>query len=170
MVWVLEDAVLVKDPTIGSPLYWQGILYDITERKEAEERLKHRALHDPLTDLPNRQLALDRLGDSLARTERRVDNGVAVLFLDLDRFKIINDSLGHEAGDLLLVAAGQRLKGCLRSEDTLARFGGDEFVVLVEDVESSSRRFASPSASSNALRSHSYWKEAGSCSSGLAWV
>ena len=135
VVWVLEDAVLVKDATMGSPLYWQGILYDITERKEAEERLKHRALHDPLTDLPNRQLALDRLIHALARTERRVGSGVAVLFLDLDRFKIINDSLGHEAGDLLLVAAGQRLKGCLRSEDTLARFGGDEFVVLVEDLE-----------------------------------
>ena len=134
VVWVLEEAVLVKDAT-GSPLYWQGILYDITERKEAEEWLEHRAYHDPLTDLPNRQLVLDRLGHALARTERREGSGVAVLFVDLDRFKVINDSLGHEAGDLLLVAVGARLMGCLRPEDTLARFGGDEFVVLVEDIE-----------------------------------
>jgi diguanylate cyclase (GGDEF)-like protein/PAS domain S-box-containing protein len=135
VVWVLEDAVLVKDVTTGAPLYWQGILYDITERKEAEERLEHRAFHDPLTDLPNRRLLLDRLGHALARTERRVGSGVAVLFMDLDRFKVINDSLGHEVGDHLLVAVGQRLMGCLRPEDTLARLGGDEFVVLVEDVE-----------------------------------
>jgi diguanylate cyclase (GGDEF)-like protein len=127
---------LVKDDTTaGAPLYWQGILYDITERKEAEEWLEHRAFHDPLTDLPNRQLVLDRLGHALARTERRQSSGVAVLFLDLDRFKVINDSLGHEVGDGLLVVASERLKGCLRPEDTLARFGGDEFVVLVEDVE-----------------------------------
>jgi diguanylate cyclase (GGDEF)-like protein/PAS domain S-box-containing protein len=134
VVWVLEDAVLVKDAT-GSPLYWQGILYDITERKEAEERLEHRAFHDPLTDLPNRRLFLDRLGHALARTRRRAGSTLAVLFMDLDDFKVINDSLGHEAGDGVLVAVGERLKGCLRPEDTLARFGGDEFVVLVEDVE-----------------------------------
>jgi len=135
VVWVLEDAVLVKD-TYGSPLYWQGILYDITERKRAEEQLAHRALHDPLTDLPNRLLLLDRLGHALARTERGGRGQVAVLFIDLERFKVINDSLGHEAGDRLLVAVAKRLKGCMRSEDTLARFGGDEFVVLVEHVES----------------------------------
>jgi diguanylate cyclase (GGDEF)-like protein/PAS domain S-box-containing protein len=136
VVWVLEDAVLVKDATTGLPLYWQGILYDITKRKEAEERLEHRAFHDPLTDLPNRQLVLDRLAHALTRTERRSSSGVAVLFMDLDRFKIVNDSLGHEAGDRLLVVASERLEGCLRPEDTLARFGGDEFVVLVEDLES----------------------------------
>ena len=135
VVWVLEDAVLVKDAT-GSPLYWQGILYDITERKRAEEQLAHRALHDPLTDLPNRLLLLDRLGHALARTEREGRAQVAVLFMDLDRFKVINDSLGHEAGDRLLVAVAERLKGYMRPEDTLARFSGDEFVVLVEDVES----------------------------------
>jgi diguanylate cyclase (GGDEF)-like protein len=134
VVWVLEDALLVKDAT-GGPLYWQGILYDITERKEAEERLEHRAFHDPLTELPNRQLFLDRLGHALARTQRRAGSTVAVLFMDLDDFKVINDSLGHEAGDRVLVAVGERLEGCLRPEDTLARFGGDEFVVLVEDVE-----------------------------------
>jgi len=135
---VLEDAVLVKDAT-GSPLYWQGILYDITERKEAEERLEHRAFHDPLTDLPNRRLFLDRLGHALARTRRRAGSTVAVLFMDLDDFKVINDTLGHEAGDRVLVAVGERLERCLRPEDTLARFGGDEFVVLVEDVEGPER-------------------------------
>ena len=106
------------------------------ERKEAEERLKYQAFHDPLTDLPNRQLFVDRLGHALARTEREGRGQVAVLFMDLDRFKVINDSLGHEAGDRLLVAVAERLKGCMRPEDTLARFSGDEFVVLVEDVES----------------------------------
>jgi diguanylate cyclase (GGDEF)-like protein/PAS domain S-box-containing protein len=135
VAWVLEDAVLVKDATMGTPLYWQGILYDITERKEAEEWLEHRAFHDPLTDLPNRQLLVDRLSHALVRTHRRQSSGVAILFMDLDRFKVVNDSLGHEAGDRLLVAAGERLKGCLKPEDTLARFGGDEFVALVEDVE-----------------------------------
>jgi diguanylate cyclase (GGDEF)-like protein len=116
-------------------LYWQGVLYDLTERKVLEERLEHRALHDPLTDLPNRQLFLDRLGQALRRTRRRKNGRVAVLFMDLDGFKVVNDSLGHEAGDLLLVAVANRLKRCLRPEDTLARLGGDEFVVLVEDVE-----------------------------------
>ena len=134
VVWVQEEAVLVKDE-VGSPLYWQGILYNITERKRAEEQMEHRAFHDALTELPNRRLLLDRLGHALARTERREGTGIAVLFLDLDRFKVINDSLGHEAGDRLLVAVAERLKGCLRPEDTLARFGGDEFVILVEDVE-----------------------------------
>jgi diguanylate cyclase (GGDEF)-like protein/PAS domain S-box-containing protein len=108
---------------------------DVTERKALEDRLRYQAYYDALTGLPNRQLFLDRLGRALARTRRRRDRRVALLFMDLDGFKVINDSLGHEVGDLLLVAVAARLKGCLRPEDTLARFGGDEFVVLVEDVE-----------------------------------
>jgi diguanylate cyclase (GGDEF)-like protein/PAS domain S-box-containing protein len=108
---------------------------NITERKALEEELEYRAFHDPLTGLPNRQLFLDRLGHALARTQRRRGMRVAVLFMDLDGFKVVNDSLGHETGDRLLVAVCERLKGCLRPEDTLARFGGDEFVVLLEDVE-----------------------------------
>jgi diguanylate cyclase (GGDEF)-like protein/PAS domain S-box-containing protein len=134
VVWVREEAVLLRDET-GEPLYWQGVFYDLTERKALEERLQHRAFHDYLTDLPNRQLFVDRLRKALDRTRRKRSRKVAVLFMDLDEFKIINDSLGHEAGDALLTLVARRLKGCLRPEDSLARFGGDEFVVLIEDIE-----------------------------------
>ena len=134
VVWVREEAVLLKDEA-GEPLYWQGVFYDLTERKALEERLEHRAFHDCLTDLPNRQLFVDRLRHALDRTRRKKNRKVAVLFTDLDEFKVINDSLGHEVGDLLLTLVAQRLKRCLRPEDSLARFGGDEFVVLIEDVE-----------------------------------
>jgi len=108
---------------------------DITERRAAEQRLEHQALHDPLTDLPNRALFLDRLGHALTRAERP-DAGLAVYFCDLDDFKSVNDSLGHEAGDELLVALPPRLRQALRPADTVARFGGDEFVILCEDLES----------------------------------
>ena len=134
VVWVREEAVLLKDEA-GEPLYWQGVFYDLTERKALEERLQHRAFHDYLTDLPNRQLFVDRLRKALERTRRKKGRKVAVLFTDLDEFKIINDSLGHEAGDALLTLVAQRLKRCLRPEDSLARFGGDEFVVLIENIE-----------------------------------
>lgn len=109
---------------------------DITERKSLQERLEYQAFHDPLTDLPNRRLFMDRLGQALRRTRRKKDRRVALLFMDLDEFKSINDSSGHEAGDLLLVVVAERLKRYLRPEDTLARFGGDEFVVLIEDAAS----------------------------------
>jgi diguanylate cyclase (GGDEF)-like protein/PAS domain S-box-containing protein len=108
---------------------------DITERKALEEQLEHQALHDPLTGLPNRTLFTDRLRQALARTKRR-QKSLAVMFMDLDNFKVVNDSLGHEKGDTLLVAVSERLRSCLRPEDTLARFGGDEFTVLLEDVVS----------------------------------
>jgi diguanylate cyclase (GGDEF)-like protein/PAS domain S-box-containing protein len=109
---------------------------DITERKRAEERLHHQAFHDLLTSLPNRQLFVGRLKQALRRTRRRPERKkVAVVFIDLDNFKVINDSLGHEFGDHLLMAVGERLRGYLRPEDTLARLGGDEFTVLVENVE-----------------------------------
>jgi diguanylate cyclase (GGDEF)-like protein len=115
----------------GRPIRILGTIQDITERKALEQQLEHQALHDPLTDLANRTLFLDRLEQALAWDERR-EGKVKVLFLDLDNFKLINDSLGHALGDELLVRVARRLKACVRKQDTLARFGGDEFTVLIE--------------------------------------
>jgi diguanylate cyclase (GGDEF)-like protein/PAS domain S-box-containing protein len=110
------------------------IISDITERKRAEDDLAHRALHDPLTDLSNRTVFMDKLSQALARSERQ-GTLVAVLFLDLDHFKVINDSLGHDVGDTVLVQTGARLRAAVRPEDTASRFGGDEFVILLEDIQ-----------------------------------
>jgi diguanylate cyclase (GGDEF)-like protein/PAS domain S-box-containing protein len=112
-----------------------GSLQEITERKRLEERLQHDALHDPLTGLPNRALFMDRLEQALERAKRRPDKLFAVLFLDVDRFKAINDARGHAAGDELLRALAGRLQACLRGVDTVARLGGDEFAFLIEEVE-----------------------------------
>ena len=108
---------------------------ELTERKNAEEQLVYTALHDPLTNLPNRVLFMDRLQHAMKRAERHKNFMFAVLFLDLDRFKVVNDSLGHNIGDLLLIESTRRLSACLRGEDTVARLGGDEFVILLEDVQ-----------------------------------
>jgi diguanylate cyclase (GGDEF)-like protein len=108
---------------------------EITERKRAEEQLSHDALHDWLTGLPNRMLFTDRLGQAIEYTQRRPDYPFSVLFLDLDQFKIINDSLGHKIGDELLIEVSKRLLKCLRSSDTVARLGGDEFVILLENTD-----------------------------------
>jgi diguanylate cyclase (GGDEF)-like protein/PAS domain S-box-containing protein len=138
-----KDGSVVDVEVSGSTLSYGGrtvlcaIAREITERKALEEQLKHQALHDGLTGLPNRVLFLDRLGHALARLGRR-DSSAAVLFLDLDDFKVDNDSLGHEAGDTLLVEVAGRLKDCLREEDTIARLGGDEFTVLLEEVADAS--------------------------------
>ncbi len=128
----LEHTVnnLLDDPDVRGVVVTSR---DITERRELEEQLRHQAFHDPLTGLPNRALFSDRLEQALARTSRG-EHYVAVLFIDLDNFKLINDSLGHEMGDQLLVAVAERLEGCLRPEDTIARLGGDEFAVMLEDV------------------------------------
>ena len=110
-----------------------GISRDITERKQAEEKIEHMAYHDQLTGLPNRILLTDRINQVLARG-RRQSNLAVILFLDLDRFKFINDSLGHDAGDKLLKAVAERLKKSTRKSDTLARHGGDEFTILIQDL------------------------------------
>ncbi len=106
------------------------------DSEQVEAKLRHDIFHDSLTGLPNRALLLDRLKQALKRKQRHPDWLFAVLFLDLDRFKIINDSLGHLTGDQLLIALGSRLEKCLRSSDTLARLGGDEFVILLEELQS----------------------------------
>ena len=106
---------------------------DITERKHYEEQLEHRAFHDPLTELPNRSLFMNRVEQGLARLDRR-GKALAILFFDLDRFKVVNDTMGHEKGDLLLQEIGKRLNAMLRPGDTAARFGGDEFTLLLEDL------------------------------------
>lgn len=111
---------------------------DITEHKGLEEKLRHQALHDPLTGLANRTLCLDRIGQAMSREKRRENYYFAVVFLDLDRFKVINDSLGHRFGDLVLVETAQRLSTEVRALDTVSRFGGDEFVLLLDELASPS--------------------------------
>jgi diguanylate cyclase (GGDEF)-like protein/PAS domain S-box-containing protein len=112
-------------------------LADISELKEAEHQIYHQAFHDTLTNLPNRALFMEHLNMAVKRAKRRDDYHFAVLYLDIDRFKLVNDSLGHSVGDNLLVAFANRIKESLREIDTLARFGGDEFVILLEDIENS---------------------------------
>jgi len=124
-----------------SPMTDDAVLWvarDITERKAAEEALRHDAYHDPLTGLPNRAYLTDLLRRALARSSRNPDHGFAVLFLDCDRFKLINDSLGHAAGDQLLRDVAERLTGAVRPSDVVGRLGGDEFTILLEDVADAS--------------------------------
>ena len=130
VVWVSVSSSCVRDAD-GHPSYMIGQIEDVTERREMRERLAHDAVHDLLTGLPNRALFMDRLHGALHRSQRGGQQ-VALFFLDLDRFKLINDSLGHEVGDRLLQTVADRLGRALRASDTLARFGGDEFTALCE--------------------------------------
>ncbi len=150
--WMLSRGLAVQNAD-GKAYRIAGSQTDITARKQAESQLLHDALHDRLTGLPNRVLFIDRLGQAIERAKRRLYTPqpaasgsdspsrtpapplFAVLFLDLDRFKVINDSLGHLAGDQLLIGIAQRLAACLRPSDTVARLGGDEFTILLEDIK-----------------------------------
>lgn len=131
-IFPIEIAVSVLHE--GGRRVFTGIIRDITERKRAEDQIRHLAHHDPLTGLPNRNLFQERLERAINRAER-AGNFAVLMFVDLDKFKPINDSLGHEAGDLVLKGVGERLSGCVRSADTVARIGGDEFVLILEGMD-----------------------------------
>jgi diguanylate cyclase (GGDEF)-like protein/PAS domain S-box-containing protein len=131
VIWGRVASSLVYDEN-GDPLYFVTQIEDVTARRAAEEQLIHQAMHDSLTGLPNRMLFMDRLRRTLSEQERSILT--AVLFIDLDGFKAINDSLGHGVGDQVLQEIAGRLEGCLRPSDTVARLGGDEFVVLCPDL------------------------------------
>ena len=133
VLWFSDSAVVIHDPA-GEPLYVQGVMLDITTRKEAEEQIAFLAYHDKLTGLPNRVLFDELLDLSLARA-RRHGLGVSVISVDIDNFKLVNDSLGHEAGDRLIVLLAERLREATRETDLVARPGGDEFLMLLADLE-----------------------------------
>ncbi|NHC34364.1 putative bifunctional diguanylate cyclase/phosphodiesterase [Scytonema millei] len=132
--WMLSRGIIIRDVS-GEAYRIVGMQSDITNRKVTEEQLLHDALHDALTGLPNRVLFMDRLSHAISLAKRRRNYLFAVLFFDLDRFKLINDSLGHSVGDQLLIAIARRLEKYLRVGDTVARLGGDEFTILLEDIK-----------------------------------
>ena len=131
--WVLVRALALREGH-ARPSRLAGSMTDISARKRAEDELRRAAMHDALTGLVNRAYFLESLERAVARVQRRPDKTIALLFLDLDRFKQINDSLGHLAGDRLLASIARRLQGCIRPGDVLARLGGDEFAVLLDDL------------------------------------
>jgi diguanylate cyclase (GGDEF)-like protein/PAS domain S-box-containing protein len=135
IVWVFGQGVAEFD-LAGQMIGYVGTITDISDRKQAEEKLIYHALHDPLTSLPNRNFLMERLELAINKAKRIENFHFGVLFLDLDRFKIINDSLGHLAGDQLLTIIAQRLQSTIRTKDLASRLGGDEFVILLEDLAS----------------------------------
>ncbi len=132
VIWISLNVSVVRDEE-RKALYLISQMQDVSERKQAEERLAYQASHDALTDLPNRSLLDDRMSVALGRL-RRTPLPLVVLFCDLDRFKLVNDSFGHDAGDRLLLEAGERLRALVRPSDTVARLGGDEFAILCEEM------------------------------------
>ncbi len=135
LVFTRHRNLLEKDRLLELSQVNKQLQMELKERKRVEKQLAHSALHDALTTLPNRVLLKDRLDHAMERAKRNTDYQFAVFFLDLDQFKIVNDTRGHDIGDLLLVESGKRLIECVRSVDTVARFGGDEFVILLEDIK-----------------------------------
>lgn len=132
--WILDRGLVVSRDEHGKPLRAIGTHTNITDRKQMEETIRQQALYDPLTKLPNRRLLVDRLKQAMS-TSKRTGNHGALLFLDLDNFKPLNDTHGHEAGDLLLIEVANRIKHCVRESDTVARMGGDEFVVVLAQLD-----------------------------------
>ena len=130
--WVLDRTVILPHVE-GQPTLTQGMIFDITDRKRAEQELSHRANHDPLTALPNRDQFRAALDEAIAWA-RAHDRAVAVMYVDLDDFKLVNDGFGHEVGDEFLVAVAERLRGAMRTSDLVGRDGGDEFLVLMPDL------------------------------------
>ncbi len=133
-IWISENARAVRAPD-GSLMYYEGMVRDITERRQHQSTLQFQATHDPLTGLPNRNLLHDRLEQAAAQA-KRAKASVALAFVDLDNFKVINDSLGHSAGDELLMNVAHRLRHALREVDSVIRYGGDEFVLLMTNQTS----------------------------------
>jgi diguanylate cyclase (GGDEF)-like protein/PAS domain S-box-containing protein len=133
VVWIHDRSAIVRDRD-GTPLLVQGVMFDITATKETALRMQHMAFHDNLTGLPNRAMFQEHLELALARA-RRHDLAVAVLFLDLDDFKPVNDTHGHEVGDEVLQHAARRIRGAARDTDLVARQGGDEFLVMIADID-----------------------------------
>jgi diguanylate cyclase (GGDEF)-like protein/PAS domain S-box-containing protein len=131
--WVLSRGMLISRDAAGRPLRMIGTHTDITERKDTEVLIRQQAFFDTLTGLPNRRMLRERLEQEVRRS-RRDGQQLAILFIDLDHFKEVNDTLGHDSGDQLLVEAGRRIKQCVRDSDTVARMGGDEFTVILTDI------------------------------------
>ncbi|OAJ72132.1 diguanylate cyclase [Methylobacillus sp. MM3] len=169
VIWITENAREVRDAD-GNLLFYEGTVEDITERKSYERQIEYQATHDSLTGLPNRTLLSDRLQQCMSFADR-YHSKVAVAFVDLDQFKMINDSMGHHIGDELLVAMSARLADCVRESDTVVRLGGDEFVLLitglnrVEDVAQSMQRVLASIAQPFVINS---WDYTVSCSIGVS--
>jgi len=160
-----RDGDLVPVNVLGSPvciggcttnIFW--VYQDISERKAFERQITHQAFHDALTDLPNRSLFRERLGRAVERMKRRPNYHFAAMLIDLNKFKWVNDSLGHQAGDALLVEVGSRLKKCVRSMDTVARLGGDEFAILLEEFRANKEVVAVANRIQSEMRRPFHWQ------------
>jgi diguanylate cyclase (GGDEF)-like protein len=135
LVFARHRDLMERDRTLEMAQLNKSLQSELRRRKQTEDRLAYISVHDSLTDLPNRVLFIDRLSHAMERAKRHEEFKYAVFFLDLDRFKVVNDSLGHNIGDKLLIESSKRLSACIRSGDTVGRLGGDEFVILLEDVK-----------------------------------